>query len=91
MIIEGLLTVVQYLLNILLFIINLPGLDSQTVQTVKDFMARIFDVTESFAGFFIPWGTVQVCLPLLILILNADHIYAFFMWVLRKIPMLGIE
>ena len=91
MIIKGLVSLVLGLLDILLSVINLPGLDQSTIQSVYDFLDRLFDITSEFIGFFVPWGVVQALIVPLILILNIDHIYHLFMWILKKIPMLGIE
>ena len=40
---------------------------------------------------FVPLPLVKILLPLVVLVVNFEHIYAGVMWILRKIPVLGIE
>mgnify|MGYP003202203910 CR=1 FL=1 len=40
---------------------------------------------------FVPFELVKVMIPLVIAVVNFDKLYSFAVWVLKKIPMLGIE
>lgn len=90
MIITALVDLIFGLLDILLFF-EIPGLDEDSVNSVLGFIDQLFDIAGDYIGFFIPWGVVSALTLPLIIILNAEHIYHFVMWVLKKIPMLGIE
>ena len=68
----------------------LPDMPSAVVSALNSFFDLIFD-NCAVLGFFVPLSLVKGLLPLALLVVNFEHIYAGIMWVLRKIPMLGIE
>lgn len=88
MIVEGLMTIVKSLLLILL-VFELPGLPDEFNEAFEVFIglfeygtglfALYFPV--SIAGFVTIWVAIQIF----------KKVYPLIMWVLRKIPMLGIK
>lgn len=40
---------------------------------------------------FVRWQTVCIGIPLLILIINFEKVYDGIMWIIRKIPFLGMQ
>ena len=91
MILELLLNAIKGLLNLILNVIHLPALDAGTVQSVHDFIGMIITNGGSLIGLFVRWQTVRILLPIVVLLVGAKYIYSLVMWILRKIPMLGIN
>ena len=54
------------------------------------FMNLIFD-NLGLLGFFLDIGFIKILLPLVLLVANAEHIYHLIMWIIRKIPALGMS
>lgn len=54
------------------------------------FMNLIFD-NIGLLGFFLDIGFIKILLPLVLLVANAEHIYHLIMWIIRKIPALGMS
>lgn len=69
---------------------NLPGFNNELLNSMTQFINLIFD-NVGLLGFFIRIDTIKTIVPLLILVLNFDHIYHLVMWILRKIPFLNIN
>lgn len=88
------ITVILNLLKVLLFNcfgwINLPNLPVEIMDNINTFLDLIFN-NLTLLGFFIRPTTLKLVIPILIIVLNFDNIYKFTMWILRKIPMLGIK
>ena len=90
MIINALLSVVRVLINLLFGWVNLPAVpDSITsvVDTLFTYMAQGIGIV----WLFVPQDLVLVLLPLVIVVHNFDHLYHLGMWILKKIPMVGIS
>ena len=68
----------------------LGNLGVQVLNAVLNIFDLVFD-NCSLIGFFVPLPLVKILLPLVVLVVNFEHIYAGVMWILRKIPVLGIE
>ena len=84
MLVEALGNLGVQILNAVLNILDvLPDMPQTVVSALSNFFDLVFD-NCSLIGFFVP-------LPLVVLVVNFEHIYAGVMWILRKIPVLGIE
>lgn len=90
MIIEGLLNLIMGLLQVCFGWINLPAFPEELTSAVDTFLSLIFD-NVSLVGFFIRPSTLAITIPVLIILLNFEDVYKFTMWILRKIPFLGIQ
>ena len=90
MIISALLNMIILILDKLLAFINLPGIPSESMARINEYVDMIFSYSRNLIGFFLPWNVVSVGIPIIILVMLADKIYNLVMWILRKIPMLGI-
>ena len=89
--VEALFTAVTWLIDAILNILDvLPDFPAELVTSVEEFFSLIFD-NLSILGFFIPLPTIKILIPLVLLVINFEDIYAFIMWLLRKIPFLGIK
>lgn len=90
MIIESLLNLFASALKLIFGWINLPALPAD-VQAVID---QYFTYLESGVGFvflFFNMSLVKLMLPFVLVVANFDKAYKLVMYVLRKIPFLGIE
>lgn len=91
MIIEALCWLVESLLNGILALLDvLPDFPAEFVQIINDFFALIFD-NLYLISFFVRMDTIKIAIPILLVIINFERVYKFIMWILRKIPALGIE
>lgn len=90
MIIEGLLNLIKTLLFAAFSWINLPAFPEGLTTSINSFIDLIFD-NLTLLGFFIRPATIKLIIPALIILLNFDNIYKLTMWILRKIPFLGIK
>lgn len=90
MIIEGLMNLVYKLISIVLTPINISSFPEGTDEAVTDFLDLLFNNSQTIIGLFIP----SIAFTLLLIVMGIEiaiHGYRFIMWVLRKIPMLGIN
>ena len=91
MLVEALFTAVTWLIDAILNVLDvLPDFPAELVTSVEEFFSLIFD-NLSILGFFLPLSTVKILIPLVLLVINFEDVYAFVMWLLRKIPFLGIK
>ena len=91
MIIEALLNAIFAVLNAVFSPINIPGMPDGMSAQITGFLSDTLSYAGSLISLFIPWSQVKIFFPILIVILSAEEIYKLVMWVLRKIPMLGIS
>lgn len=90
MMIEAILNLFKTLLYACFSWINLPDFPSELVNTIDTFLDLIFN-NLTLLGFFVRPITLQIAIPILIILLNFEYLYKLTMWILRKIPMLGIK
>lgn len=90
MILKMVLGLAQSVLSFVLGLLPLPGVPSWLVDltdTVLGYMRSGMGIVL----FFVPQVVVQGALDLVIVVWTVVHGYQLVLWVLRKIPMLGIE
>lgn len=90
MILEAIFELVFMLLSIIFAPIQLPGLPSE-VQTIVDQVIGYIVGAVDLLGFFLDWNMVKILIPIVIIIVNLDKIWHLIMFILRKIPFLGME
>ena len=90
MIIEAILNLFKNLLFIVFGWISLPAFPESLNNSINTFLGLIF-YNLTLLGFFIRPETLTISIPILIALLNFEHLYKLTMWILRKIPMLGIK
>lgn len=90
MIIETILNALKAVITAVFGWINIPGI-GEDFETAMEFVDVLFQNAQSMINLFLPWQIVTFGIPLIIIIENFEHIYHFIMWILKKIPMLGIE
>lgn len=90
MIIKGLFELVFGLLKIVFAPINLPDLP-EVVQSVVDKFIDLITSVIGIVGIFVDMEVLKVLIPVVIVIANLDKVWNMIMFILRKIPFLGIE
>ena len=92
MLTEALINAGMFLFDVILnFLDLLPDMPPELVSVLDEFFDLIFTNGWSIACFVIPMDFALILLPLVILVANFERVYHLIMWVLRKIPLLGIE
>lgn len=89
MIIESIINMFISLFKSIFQHFNIPSLSDYDIDL--SLISEFLNSSQSLINLFLPWSLVKFGLPILLVVLNIEHIYDFTMWVLRKIPMLGIE
>lgn len=91
MIIETILNLLKFLLTTIFGILpDLPDMPTAIADGITSFLDIIFD-NVGLLGVFIPISTIKVVIPIVVLIMNFDDIYKLVMFIIKKIPMLGVE
>lgn len=90
MIINSLMNVIYNLLSLVLSPLDIPGFPDGTEESVSQFFDLIFGSAESVIGLLVP-TVVFVLLGIIVTVEVGIHLYHFVIWILKKIPMLGIE
>ena len=90
MILEAILNLFKNLLFIVFGWINLPAFPEGLINSINSFLDLIFN-NLNLLVFFIRQTTLSLSIPNLIALLNFEKLYKLTIWILRKIPMLGIK
>lgn len=91
MIIEALLNVVYSIFSVLLSPFDIDGFETGTIETFQEVLDTMFDTTENFINLILPWNVVHYGLQIVLAVIAFTDLYHVTMWILRKIPMLGIS
>lgn len=91
MIIKGLFELVYNLLAVILtpfqIIPNMPNSFVQDLNAWREFLLAPINILL----FFFDARCITVGIPLLIAIINMEHIWDGILWILKKLPFVGIE
>lgn len=91
MILEAILNLVKILLQFVFALLpDIPNFDVELLSSLTDYINLIFD-NLGLLGFFFPISTFKIIIPLLIVVINFEHIYHFALWILKKIPILDVK
>ena len=90
MIVEALLNLVLNLLKLVFGWINLPDMPD-SVMAVIDKLFEALEGAVGLFGIFVDLNMVKILLPVLLIVVNFEHVWKFTMFILRKIAFLGIE
>ena len=88
MIIKLLFNLITGIIGIIPF--EIPSFPSDVSTYLETFKGYIFEGI-GFIKFFLPWSYIVLLLKIVLGILVAIELYKFVMWILRKIPMLGMK
>lgn len=90
MIIESIMNLLKIVITSVFGVLpNIPNLDNASAK-INEFFDLIFSNAQ-IVGCFINPNTIKICIPVIIVILNFEKIYKITLWILKKIPMLGIK
>lgn len=90
MILESVFNLFSSALKLIFGWISLPDLPPE-VETIVN---QVFEYMRAGLGFLFiifDMDLVKLMLPFVVVVMNFDKVYKLVMYVLRKIPMLGIE
>ncbi len=90
MIIKGLLELIFVLLKIVFAPINLPQLPDSVMVVIDDFMG-VLKSAVGLLSIIVDFSVVKYLIPFAIVIINFDRLYRLIMFILRKIPFMGIK
>lgn len=93
MIVEGILNALKSVIFGLFSWIDLPNSADygDGFYDALELLADILISSQGIINLFLPWEIVKFGFPIIIVVMNFEHIYYFVMWVIKKIPMLGIK
>lgn len=97
MIVESVLTVFKKIIFALFSWLDIPSLieinedAAVNIGNAFSFIDNMLENARALINLFLPWDIVRFGLPIVIIVMNAEHIYHFIMWIARKIPMLNIK
>lgn len=90
MIIKALLELIFGLLQIVFLPINLPDLPAG-VQSVLDELTAVLSGAVGLLGIFVDISVVKWLIPVVLVIVNFEKIWDLIMFILKKIPFIGVE
>ena len=90
MILEAVFNLVSGLVKIVFGWINLPDLPDSITSVIDELFALISG-SVGIIGIFVDLNMVKILLPVLLSVINFDEVWKFTMFILRKIPFLGID
>lgn len=85
MILEAVFNLLFGLINMVLGLLpKLPNFDSSLLADFNSMLDTIFD-NASLLGFFFPIAAAKVYIPLVLLVVNFEHVYNLCLWVITWI------
>ena len=90
MILEAVFNLVSGLVKLVFGWINLPDLPDSITSVIDELFALISG-SVGIIGIFVDLNMVKILLPVLLIVINFDEVWKFTMFILRKIPFLGIN
>lgn len=91
MIVSSILDLLKFLITTIFGILpNIPSMPETLTNGINTFLDIIFD-NVGLLGLFVPIDVMKIAIPIAIIIINFDHIYKLTLWILKKIPMLGMN
>ena len=79
------------ILTSLLGWINLPHLPDDITSSINETVVLFSRGGLALFYFFVPHNVIKYGIPILLIITAFKYGYFFVMWILKKIPMVGIE
>lgn len=71
--------------------VNLPHLDEEILNNLLYYLDTILGLGADMFCFFVPQNVYKVCFPIILLVTAFKYGYFFVMWILKKIPMAGVQ
>ena len=90
MIVKGILELFYALITIVFGWINLPNFPDSVLSVIDEFV-NILTGAVGLLGVFVDMNVLRILIPVLLIVINFEHLYNLTMYILRKIPFLGIK
>lgn len=91
MIVEGLFELVYTLLSVVLTPFQIiPNMPSSISNQIDNFVTFIFQPIDICLYFFDIYF-LRAAIPIILIIVNMEHIWDGILWILKKLPFVGIE
>lgn len=86
MILETILNLIKVFLQFFFGLLpDVPSLELTLLDSLTQYINMIFTNT-GLLGFFVRISTIKALVPLIIIVINFEHIYHFALWVIKKLP-----
>lgn len=87
MILKAIFDLILFLLKTIFGILpNIPQLPDSLLSSLNTVFSTIFNNLD-LLGIFVRIDTIKILVPLLIIVVNFEHIYHFTMWIVKKLPL----
>lgn len=90
MILELLFEFILLFLDLIFGWVSFPQIPDTIIYYV-DYLFTYMGMGMRFISLFVNMELVKVCLPIILLVENFDKLYSVVMWILKKIPFLGMQ
>ena len=90
MIVKGICELVYSLLSIVFSPVQLPQMP-EGVQNVFDELLEVLKGSVGLASVFLDFNVIKWLIPVVLVVANFEKVWNMIMFILRKIPFLGIE
>ena len=90
MILESVFNLFGAFLRVIFGWINLPAM-LEAITSVLDELCALIRGSIGILAVFIDMDMVKILLPVLLIVINFDEVWKFTMFIVRKIPFLGIK
>lgn len=90
MILQAVFDLVKNVIKLVFGWINLPDMP-EAVTSVVDELFTLLRGSVGMMGIFLDLKMLKILLPVLLIVINFEDVWKFTMFILRKIPFLGIE
>jgi len=89
LIIEGLIKIIFNILSLVISQFNVPPAPEEFINAIPDFFGFL-EMADGFIALVFPIDLTPF-IAITLVIMAVEHGYPFIMWILRKIPFLGIN
>ena len=89
-IINNLLNFLYFIMDFLFGWINLPQMPQSLINSINNFIDLIFE-NLSLLSFFIRPNTLRILIPLVIFLIGFKYGYKIVIWLIHKIPFIGLD
>lgn len=90
MIVTKLIEMLINLLSVLFSWVSFPAMPD-AVTNALDMLLQAMASAMGFIWLIVPKELVMVVLPVILVVENFDKLYSVIMWILKKIPFLGMQ
>lgn len=91
MIFVTLANAIYLIFSSLLSFINIPLFPVEFTTNFDNFVNLFIENGMALLTFLLPVTLIRIGIPLVIVLIFAEQLYAFAMWVIRKIPLAGMS